>query len=212
MTRIAPSILAADFSDLYGSVRHVEGAELLHLDVMDGHFVPNISFGMPVVRSLRRRTDLYFDTHLMIEQPAQYLEAFEEAGSDRLTVHPEACDDLRSTVDSIRSLGLDAGVALNPGTPIDAVEPVLDDLDVVLLMSVEPGFGGQDFMPETLPKIERLDAMTDTEIAVDGGVNRDTAPQCARAGADTLVVGSSVFGQDDPGAALRELQQRLPEE
>jgi ribulose-phosphate 3-epimerase len=178
---------------------------------MDGHFVPNISFGPPVVSSLRPRTDLYFDTHLMIADPARYLDAFVEAGSDRLTVHVEACDDTQAVIDDIHDLGVDAGVAINPDTPVSTIEPLLDTVDVVLVMSVEPGFGGQDFIPATVEKIERLAALTDTEIEVDGGIDGTTGRSCVDAGADTLVIGSSLFGQPDPSEALATLTRQLCE-
>ncbi|WEL16962.1 MULTISPECIES: ribulose-phosphate 3-epimerase [unclassified Halorhabdus] len=209
MCRIAPSILAADFADLYGDVSDVESAEILHLDVMDGHFVPNISFGPPVISSLRDRTDLYFDTHLMIEHPGEYVEAFQDAGADRLTVHVESEDDPGAVIESIHDHGMDAGIALNPDTDVEAVEPYLDDVEVVLVMSVQPGFGGQSFMPETLDRIERLDAMGAPEIEVDGGVNSETGPQCVESGVDTLVIGSSLFGQSDVAGALADLRESV---
>ncbi|ACV11018.1 ribulose-phosphate 3-epimerase [Halorhabdus utahensis DSM 12940] len=209
MARIAPSILAADFADLYGDVRQVESAEILHLDVMDGHFVPNISFGPPVISSLRERTDLYFDTHLMIEHPSEYVEAFQNAGADRLTVHVESEDDPGAVIESIHDHGMDAGIALNPDTDVGRVEPYLDDVEVVLVMSVQPGFGGQSFMPKTLDRIERLDAMGAAEIEVDGGVNSETGPKCVEAGAETLVIGSSLFGQSDVARALADLRESV---
>ena len=208
--RIAPSILAADFSQLYGDIRPIESnVELLHLDVMDGEFVPNISFGQPVVRSLRERTDLYFDTHLMIERPGRYVEDFADAGADRLTVHVEACDDTRAVVDDIHDEGMDAGVALNPDTDVSAVEPLLDVVDVVLAMSVQPGFGGQSFKPNTVDRVERIAAQTDTEIEVDGGIDGETGARCATAGAETFVIGSSLFGREDVPTALKELQDGI---
>jgi len=210
MRRIAPSILAADFADLYGDVRQVESeVELLHLDVMDGGFVPNISFGQPVIAALDERTDLYFDTHLMIERPARYVEDFASVGADRLTVHVEACEDTQAVVDEIHDHDMDAGVALNPDTDLSAVEPLLDTVDMVLVMSVQPGFGGQSFKPETLDRVERLDARTDTEIEVDGGVDEETGPQCAAAGVDTFVIGSSLFGREDIPRALGELREAI---
>jgi len=209
MTKIAPSVLAADFSDLWSDVQQVSSVDLIHLDVMDGHFVPNISFGPPVVSSLRARTDLYFDTHLMIADPTRYLDAFAEAGSDRLTVHVEACDETQAVVDDIHDLGLDAGVAINPDTQLSTVEPLLETVDVVLVMSVEPGFGGQAFIPETVKKIERLAALTDTEIEVDGAVDGATGRSCVDAGADTLVIGSSLFGQLNTAEALTTLTRQL---
>jgi len=209
MARIAPSILAADFADLYGDVREVESAEILHLDVMDGHFVPNISFGPPVISSLRERTDLYFDTHLMIEHPDEYVEAFQDAGADRLTVHVEAEDEPGDVIDAIHDHGMDAGIALNPDTDVEAVEPYLDDVEVVLAMSVQPGFGGQSFMPKTFDRIAQLDAMGAAEIEVDGGVNSETGPKCVDRGVDTLVIGSSLFGQSDVAAALADLRESV---
>ncbi|QGN06285.1 ribulose-phosphate 3-epimerase [Halorhabdus sp. CBA1104] len=207
--RIAPSILAADFADLSGAVEAVDSVELLHLDVMDGHFVPNISFGPPVIESLRSRTDVYFDTHLMIEQPDRYVDAFATAGADRLTVHAEACEDTAAVVDQIHDADLDAGVAINPDTPVETIEPLLDDIDLALVMTVQPGFGGQSFMHETVEKVERLAALSDVEIEVDGGVDSETGPECATAGADTFVIGSSLFGREDVPAALAELRAAI---
>ncbi|WP_136689785.1 ribulose-phosphate 3-epimerase [Halorhabdus amylolytica] len=210
MRRIAPSILAADFSDLYGDVSQVEGSvDLLHLDVMDGQFVPNISFGQPVIASLRERTDLYFDTHLMIERPSRYVEDFASVGVDRLTVHVEAREDTRAIVEEIHDHDMDAGVALNPDTDIEAIEPLLDTVDMVLVMSVQPGFGGQSFEPETLDRVERIAEQTDTEIEVDGGVDEETGPRCAEAGVDTFVIGSSLFGREDIPGALTELRESI---
>ncbi|WP_181685653.1 ribulose-phosphate 3-epimerase [Halorhabdus salina] len=207
--RIAPSILAADFADLSGEVEAVDSVELLHLDVMDGHFVPNISFGPPVIESLRSRTDVYFDTHLMIEQPERYVDTFEAAGADRLTVHAEACEDTAAVVDQIHDAGLDAGVAINPDTPVETIEPLLEDIDLALVMTVQPGFGGQSFMHKTVEKVEKIAAISDVEIEVDGGVDAETGPQCAKAGADTFVIGSSLFGRDDASAALSELRAAI---
>lgn len=206
MIRIAPSVLAADFSDLYGSVQEVCQAEILHFDVMDGHFVPNISFGPPIICSLRNRTDVYFDTHLMVEQPNKYLNMFADAGSDRLTVHIEAIGDARSVIDTIHDLGLDAGIAINPTTPVKAIEHLLDDVETVLIMTVEPGFGGQEFMPETIKKVGALNKQTNTEIAVDGGIGPETGRDCVRAGANTLIVGTSLFDRSNVSAAFEELQ------
>jgi len=207
MRRIAPSILAADFSELYADVSQVEGdVDLLHLDVMDGQFVPNISFGQPVIESLRERTDLYFDTHLMVERPGRYVEDFRSVGADRLTVHVEACEDTHDVVAEIHDHGMDAGVALNPDTDVEAIEPLLDVVDVVLVMSVQPGFGGQSFMPETLDRVERITRQTDAEIEVDGGIDGETGARCAEAGAETFVIGSSLFGREDVPAALEELR------
>lgn len=210
MARIAPSILAADFADLSRCIRQVEGVDILHLDVMDGQFVPNISFGQPVIDSLRPRTELYFDTHLMIERPERYIDDFAAVGADRLTVHVEAVDDPGSIVAEIHDLGLDAGLALNPETPVSAVTEHLDAVETVLVMSVEPGFGGQEFDPRALDKIGDLaDADADVEIEVDGGVDAETGARCVAAGADTLVIGSSLFGRPDVSAALSDLQDEL---
>jgi len=210
MARIAPSILAADFGDLSSCIRQVEGVELLHLDVMDGQFVPNISFGQSVIESLRPHTDLYFDTHLMIERPGRYTEAFATAGADRLTVHVEACDDPLSAVSEIHNLGMDAGIAINPETPVSAVTEYLGAVDTVLVMSVDPGFGGQDFMPKAVPKIAELaEADAEFEVEVDGGIDAKTGERCREAGAETLVIGSALFGQENVAQTLEDLQRKL---
>jgi len=209
---LAPSLLSADFARLAEEIARVEPeADWLHLDVMDGHFVPNITFGPDLVRAVRSVTRLPLDVHLMIEEPDRHLEAFARAGADILTVHVEACPHLQRTLQHIRDLGCRAGVALNPHTPLDNIRYVLDDVDLVLLMTVNPGFGGQKFLPAVLPKVRRLAAWLRLggrriHIEVDGGINTETAPLAVEAGANVLVAGSAVFGAQDPRAVLRALR------
>ena len=200
MKKIAPSILSADFSRLGDELRAVEeaGADLIHVDVMDGHFVPNITIGPLVVKGLKKLTSLPLDTHLMIEEPDRYIEAFAEAGSDWITVHAEVCADLRRTVRGLRKLNVRPGVVLNPSTSLKTLYPILDEIDLVLLMSVHPGFGGQAFIPSVLKKIERLRKIIDKngrplEIEVDGGVKVENIGDVARAGADIFVLGTGIF-------------------
>lgn len=199
--RVAPSLLASDFGRLAEEVAVVEaaGARLLHLDVMDGQFVPNISFGMPIIRAVRKQTRLLLQTHLMIEQPERYIEAFQEAGSDEIVVHAEASVHLHRTVQQIHATGARAGLALNPHTPLDVLRWIRDDLDSVLIMTVNPGFGGQAFITEMLPKIRAARELLgpDVDIIVDGGVDADTAPACVAAGANILVAGTAVFAHPD---------------
>jgi len=211
--RIAPSLLAADFARLGEEVEAVAaaGADWLHLDVMDGHFVPNISCGPQVLRALRGRTGMPFDVHLMIAPADPYLAAFAEAGADLISLHPEAGPHLHRSLQTIRALGKRAGVVLNPATPVTAVEHVLDLLDLVLVMTVNPGFGGQSFLESGLPKIARLRRMIDAAgrdiaLQVDGGVTPETAPRCIEAGADVLVAGTAVFGAPDYAAAIAALR------
>lgn len=212
MIKIAPSILAADFSKLAEEVKAVEeaGAKLIHIDVMDGHFVPNITMGPIVVDALRPVTNLPLDVHLMIENPDQYIEEFVKAGADYITVHVEACRHLHRTIQLIRSLGAKPGVVLNPHTPVETIQHVLEDIDLVLLMTVNPGFGGQKFIHSVVPKIETLSGMIkeknlNVEIEIDGGINAETIKPCAQAGASIFVAGSAIYGQEDRKAALQSI-------
>jgi ribulose-phosphate 3-epimerase len=209
MVKIAPSILSADFSKLGEEVLAVEkgGADYIHIDVMDGHFVPNITIGPLIVEAIRPVTKLPLDVHLMIENPDQYIEAFAKAGADYITVHVEACRHLHRTIQSIKSFGIKAGVVLNPATPVETIQHIIGDIDMVLLMSVNPGFGGQKFIPEVLPKIKKVKALAeqkgvDIEIEIDGGVNPETAKDCIEAGATVLVAGSAVYNQPDYAKAI----------
>jgi ribulose-phosphate 3-epimerase len=212
MFEIAPSILSADFARLAEEIRAVEegGAALLHVDVMDGHFVPNITIGLPVVRSLRKATSLPLDTHLMIAEPGRYAVQFVEAGADMVSVHVEADDHLQRTLTAIREAGAKAGVAINPATPLVMLEEALPYADFVLLMSVNPGFGGQKFVPTSIDKLRRLRRMIDdrglkTRIEIDGGVDAENVAKVVEAGAEILVAGSAIYGKNDPTAAVREL-------
>lgn len=211
MIRIAPSILSADFSALGSELESIASADWVHVDVMDGRFVPNITIGPLVVKAARRATRLPLDCHLMIVDPDRYIDAFVDAGADVVTVHAEACPHLDRTVQAIRARGAMAGVALNPHTPESVLDYVLDELDLVLVMSVNPGFGGQSLIERVFPKIERLRAEIDrrglaTHIEVDGGVKAHNARRFADAGADVLVSGSGVFGQADRPAAIAALR------
>jgi len=215
MPKLAPSVLSADFGCLAEQIAAVEGeADLLHLDVMDGHFVPPISFGAEVVRAIRRRTRLFLDVHLMVQNPDEHIAPFVEAGADGLTVHVEVCPHLHRTLQRIREGGARAGVALNPSTPFAHAEQVLGDCDLILLMSVNPGFGGQQFIPFVEGKIAaargRLQALgAACELEVDGGIKAENCRAVAAAGASILVIGSAVFGSPDPAASLREIRRRL---
>jgi len=211
--RIAPSILAADFAALGEAVRAAErgGADYIHMDVMDGHFVPNITIGPPVVRAVRKVASVPLDVHLMITDPDRYVDAFAQAGAATLTVHVEPLAHLHRTIHYIKGLGLGAGVALNPATPVSALEEIAADVDMVLVMTVNPGFGGQTFIERSVPKIREVRALLDrtgsrAAIEVDGGIDTDTAPRVVAAGAEVLVAGSAVFRAADPAAAVRELR------
>jgi len=212
--RIAPSILSADFARLADEVARVEagGADWLHVDVMDGHFVPNLTVGPPIVESLRKVTKLPLDVHLMITNADAYIREFADAGADYLTVHVEACPHLHRTVQSIKERGVKAGVTLNPATPLVSVETILPDADLLLIMSVNPGFGGQSFIPSSLEKIAQARAMiarvrSRALLEVDGGVKVDNAAQIVGAGADVLVSGSAIFSSKDYGATIQAMRQ-----
>ena len=209
--RIAPSLLSADFSQMAQDVAKIEvaGATMLHLDVMDGHFVPNISFGVPVIRSLRPKTKMFFDAHLMISEPGRYAEPFIKAGCDHLTFHIEVANKPKALVDEIHRLGASAGVCLNPTTPVAAIEKIIDAVDLVLVMSVWPGFGGQKFMAEVLSKVAELRSRLapHQRLQIDGGIDENTIEAATKAGADTFVAGTAVFGQPDPVAAMKVLRR-----
>lgn len=211
--KIAPSLLAADFSKLADEVRQVEPyVDMLHLDVMDGHFVPNISFGMPVIESLRSHTDLLFDCHLMTTNPDVYLEELKAAGGDLAMIHIEAVTDPTAAASQARQAGLGFGLVVNPPTPFAAIEPFVELTDMVLIMSVHPGFGGQSFIPEVLEKTEAARKWVDehglaVDIQIDGGINPETARLAASAGANVFVAGTAIFRADDPVAAIRRLRQ-----
>ncbi len=210
MIKIAPSILSADFARLGEEIKDVEkgGADYIHVDVMDGHFVPNITIGPLIVEAIRPITSLTLDVHLMIEQPDRYIPEFAKAGADIITVHVEACPHLHRTIQLIKSFGIKAGVVLNPHTPVSTIQHVLEDIDMVLLMTVNPGFGGQSFIHAVLPKIQEVSRMVrerdlTVDIEVDGGVNAETARLCVEAGANVLVAGSAIYNEKDRAQAIR---------
>ncbi|HSQ89665.1 ribulose-phosphate 3-epimerase [Romboutsia sp.] len=204
MIKLAPSILSADFARLLEDVKKVEnaGCEYLHIDVMDGHFVPNITLGPAIVKSLRKNVNMVFDAHLMIENPDQYIKDFVDAGCDLIVVHQEACRHLHRTIQNIKSHGIKAGVALNPATPIESIKNVLHDVDMVLIMTVNPGFGGQSFIESMIPKIEELKGIIEkrnlnVDIQVDGGIKPENVDKVVKAGANIIVAGSAIFNSND---------------
>ncbi|MGH2317450.1 ribulose-phosphate 3-epimerase [Planococcus sp. SE5232] len=214
MIKIAPSILAADFAKLGEEVLEVEkaGADWIHVDVMDGHFVPNISFGPIVLNAIRPLTKLPMDVHLMIQNPDQYIEEFAKAGADFITVHVEACPHLHRTIQLIRSFGVKPGVVLNPHTPIETIQHVLEDIDLVLFMTVNPGFGGQKFIHSVVPKVKQLSDIIkekglSIEIEIDGGINEETIIPCAEAGATVFVAGSAIYSKKDRTQALQAIRK-----
>ncbi|MBO8176484.1 ribulose-phosphate 3-epimerase [Aeribacillus pallidus] len=214
MIKIAPSILSANFAKLGEEIVDVErgGADYIHVDVMDGHFVPNITLGPQIVEAIRPITKLPLDVHLMIEQPDRYLDSFAKAGADYISVHVEACSHLHRTIQHIKSLGVKAGVVLNPHTPVEMIQHIIHDVDLVLLMTVNPGFGGQSFIQTVLPKIRQVKHFVDqngldVEIEVDGGVNEQTAKLCVEAGANVLVAGSAVYNQENRAKAIDAIRQ-----
>lgn len=214
MIKLSPSILASDFSDLKNEISKVEtaGCDMLHLDVMDGQFVPNISFGMPVIAALRKHSQLIFDVHLMIEEPIRYVRAFAEAGADILTFHYESCNNQEEVIEEIHRCGLRAGISIKPATPAFVLEPLLPKVDMVLIMTVEPGFGGQKLIPDTLTSVKQVREMTQllnlpVDIEVDGGITPENAPLAVEAGANVLVAGSAVFRAENVTEAVRRFKE-----
>jgi ribulose-phosphate 3-epimerase len=208
---IAPSLLSADFARLADEVQRITDADWVHVDVMDAHFVPNLTLGLPVVQAIQAVSPVPLDCHLMIDDPQRWAPGYAEAGARNVTVHAEACTDPRAVARDLRAAGALAGLAIKPGTPLEAYLDVLPDFDTLLVMTVEPGFGGQSFMPETMSKVREARRLVDTGhltlfVEVDGGINADTIEQAAAAGADVFVAGSAVYGADDPAAAIRALR------
>lgn len=208
MVKISPSMLACDFANIESELKKCESADLIHLDVMDGHFVPNITIGAPVIKAMNAVCDIDFDVHLMISEPLKYIEDFANAGADIITFHVECDSDINETVNEIIHCGCKAGLAVKPATPIEAVYPYIDRLSMVLVMTVEPGFGGQSFMEDMMPKIEKLRKdFPHIDIQVDGGINPETIKTCAKAGANVFVAGSAVFKSENPKETIIQLKE-----
>lgn len=208
MVKISPSMLACDFANIESELKKCESADLIHLDVMDGHFVPNITIGAPVIKAMDAVCDIDFDVHLMISEPLKYIEDFADAGADIITFHVECDSDINETVNEIIHCGCKAGLAVKPATPIEAVYPYIDRLSMVLVMTVEPGFGGQSFMEDMMPKIEKLRKdFPHIDIQVDGGINPETIKTCAKAGANVFVAGSAVFKSENPKETIIQLKE-----
>ncbi|MDY5021155.1 MAG: ribulose-phosphate 3-epimerase [Blautia sp.] len=215
MYQLCPSILSADFNRLGEQIKALEkeGVEYLHIDVMDGDFVPNISFGMPVIKSIRKESKMFFDVHLMVMAPERYIQDFVDCGADSITIHAEACEDLERTIEAIRDAGVKVGISIKPATPVNDISHLLEDVDMVLVMTVQPGFGGQKYIPECTEKIQELRELIESEklnvdIQVDGGINEDTLETVMKAGANLLVMGSGVF-QGDLSANVRRLKKKI---
>ena len=215
MYQLCPSILSADFNRLGEQIKALEkeGVEYLHIDVMDGDFVPNISFGMPVIKSIRKESKMFFDVHLMVMAPERYIQDFVDCGADSITIHAEACEDLERTIEAIHDAGVKAGISIKPATPVNDISHLLEDVDMVLVMTVQPGFGGKKYIPECTEKIQELRELIDSEkldvdIQVDGGINEDTLETVMKAGANLLVMGSGVF-RGDLSANVRRLKKKI---
>ncbi len=210
MIKIAPSLLAADFANLEKEIKDIKNADFVHLDVMDGQFVPNISFGIPVIKSLRKHSDLIFDVHLMIKNPLKYIKAFADAGADIITFHVEADDDIKETIDEIKCCGKKCGIVLSPDTEAEAVIPYLDMVDMILIMSVYPGFGGQKYIPSSADKLKKVKEYIgnrNIDLEIDGGITSDNISLVTQAGANVIVAGTSVFGKENRALAIEDLRK-----